>query len=369
MTARKRDSAVTRDHDTGTGGTEPWEGRSTIVGLFPDRSHAEAAINDLKAEGFSEDEIGIAMRDRTAQGQLIEDTGAQATEGAAKGAVGGGVIGGVVGLLGGLGALAIPGLGPIFAAGWLGSTLAGAGIGAAAGGILGALVGAGVPEHEAKHFERGFKEGGILVTVRAGERAAAAVDVLRRRGADLGPTIGAASTAASDTSSFSDTRAGSQDITEEREGRIQLREEEVDIRKERVEAGEVRLRKEVITEQRQIDVPVTREEVVVERRPVSGAEAEAGEIAEEGEEIRVPLTEERVRVEKRPVVKEEVSIGKQKIQDTQHVSESVRHEEARLENQGVSDVRMRGERNRYSGTERRRRHDPSYGGRERRASV
>jgi len=131
MTAHKRNVGAAT-----TGSAEPWAGRSTIVGLFPDREAAESAINDLKRAGFSENEIGVAMRDRTAQGQLAEDTGTQAAEGAAKGAMGGGVVGGLVGLLGGIGALAIPGLGPIFAAGWLGSTLAGAGIGAAAGGIL-----------------------------------------------------------------------------------------------------------------------------------------------------------------------------------------------------------------------------------------
>jgi uncharacterized protein (TIGR02271 family) len=345
MTARNRDIDVAN-----AGSAEPWAGRSTIVGLFSDRSQAEAAINDLKRAGFAEDEIGVAMRDRTAQGELVEDTGTQAAEGATKG---------------GIGAIAIPGLGPIFAAGWLGSTLAGAGIGAAAGGILGALVGAGVPEEEARHFESGFKSGGILVTVKASRRAGEAVDVLRRHGADLGPTINAATTGT--RSAYAD--AGSRDVNEEREGRIQLREEELDVEKERVQAGEVRLRKEVITEQRQIDVPVTREEVVIERRPVSGGEAQAGEIAGEGEEIRVPLTEEQVRVEKRPVVKEEVSVGKQKIQDTRHVSESVRREEARIENEGAANVRVRGERQRYTGGERRRRQDPSYRGQERRVGV
>jgi len=227
-----------------------------------------------------------------------------------------------------------------------------------------------VPEDEAQHFERGFKEGGILVTVKAGDRAVEAVDILRRHDADLGPTIGAAAdTRAAGQTGRTQTSTSSRDVGEDREGRIQLREEELDVQKERVQAGEVRLRKEVITEQRQIDVPVTREEVVIERRPVSGADAQAGDIAEEGEEIRVPLTEEHVRVDKRPVVKEEVSIGKQKIQDTEHVSESVRHEEARIENEGATNVRMRGGRERYSGTERRRRMDPSYAGRERRVGV
>src|ERR671920_1144773 len=98
-------------------------------------------------------------------------------------AVGGGLIGGTLGLLAGVGALVIPGIGPIVAAGTIASTLAGAGIGAAAGGLLGALAGMGIPEEEARHFEQGVQSGGILVTVRAGARAAEARQILAGEGA------------------------------------------------------------------------------------------------------------------------------------------------------------------------------------------
>src|SRR5213079_1337536 len=94
------------------------------------------------------------------------------------GAAVGGVLGGITGLLVGIGALAIPGIGPVIAGGALasafgiagGTAVAGAGIGAAAGGIVGALVGMGIPEEEARHFESGFRTGGVLVTVNAGPR-------------------------------------------------------------------------------------------------------------------------------------------------------------------------------------------------------
>ncbi len=346
-----------------------WANRSTVVGLFDRQTQAEAAINALKAAGFPERDIGVAMRDRTSQGELAEGTGTQAAEGAATGAVSGGVVGGVVGLLGGLGALAIPGLGPIFAAGWLGSTLAGAGIGAAAGGIIGGLVGLGVPENEARHFEQGVKEGRVLVTVKAEGRAAEAAEILRRHDADLGPgfTADASTTGARSGRSRADVAGTDQE-------RLELREEELEVGKERVKAGEVRLRKEVVTEQRQVDVPVTREEVVIERHPVSGdagRAAAAGDLAE-GEEIRVPIMEEEVRVEKRPVVKEEVTLGKRKVTETERVNESVRREEARVETEGDADVQYRGERERserYGGSERRRRRDPAYAGPERRLAV
>ncbi|HEV8636198.1 MAG TPA: general stress protein [Chloroflexota bacterium] len=169
--------------------------RQTIAGLFLDRFAAEQAIHALKADGFASDQIGVAMRDRTAQGTLIEETGASAAATATTGALGGGLLGGLVGFLVGAGALAIPGIGPVVAGGVLASTfglaggtaIAGAGIGAAAGGMVGALVGMGIPEEEARHFETGVRAGGTLVTVSAGGRASEALAILERHGADTGP--------------------------------------------------------------------------------------------------------------------------------------------------------------------------------------
>lgn len=184
---------------TGAATTSPvsrrdFSNRTTVAGMFHDRDAAEQAINALQGVGFPGDRIGVAMRDRTAQGELVEDTGTSAAEGAVTGAVGGGMLGGIVGLLVGIGALAIPGIGPVVAGGALatafgiggGTAVAGAGIGAAAGGVLGALVGMGIPEEEARHFESGFRAGGTLVTVNAGDRVMDALAVLERYGADTG---------------------------------------------------------------------------------------------------------------------------------------------------------------------------------------
>jgi hypothetical protein len=159
----------------------------TVVALFADQNAAERGIQALKAAGFTEQQIGVAVRDRQQQQEITEGTGTKAAEGAAAGAMGGGMVGGVIGLLAGVGALVIPGIGPIIAAGTLASTLTGAGIGAAAGGLIGALAGMGVPDEDAKHFERGFQEGGVLVTVEAGEDAAQARQALILGDADLGP--------------------------------------------------------------------------------------------------------------------------------------------------------------------------------------
>ncbi len=162
---------------------------TVVVGLFPDPDSAEHGVRALNSAGFGRDVIGIAMRERTAEGELVHDTGgSRAAHGAIKGAVGGGILGGVVGLLVGVGALVIPGVGPVVAGGALATALGIAGIGAASGGLGGALIGMGIPEHEARRFGRGFEQGGALITVRAGARAPEALMLLRENGADVGPT-------------------------------------------------------------------------------------------------------------------------------------------------------------------------------------
>jgi uncharacterized protein (TIGR02271 family) len=322
--------------------TMPVYARDTVVGLFRDTARAERAIRDLKGAGFSDKQIGVLMHDRAQERKLAEDTGTKAGEGAAAGAISGGVLGGIVGLLAGIGALVIPGIGPIIAGGALASTLAGAGVGAAAGGLLGALIGLGIPEEEARYYERGFREGGILVTVEAGARRAEARQILLNAGAEFGPSV--------------------TPVDQEDRERIELREEELRASKDRVKAGEVRVRKDVVTEEKTIEVPVTREEVVIERHPASGRKA-SGDI-KEGEEIRIPLTEEQVRVEKTPIVKEEITVGKRQVQDTEKVRDTVRREEARIEEKGDARVREP-----WRGKERRRRLDASYSGPERRLTT
>lgn len=117
---------------------------------------------------------------------------------------------------------------------------------------------------------------------------------------------------------------------------LRLREEQLHARKQNVQTGEVSLHKEVITENKTIEVPVTREEVVIERHPVQGGASGAVDASEigEGETIRVPVMEEQVTLDKTAAVTEEVSIGKRQVQETRQVSGTVRHEEARIEQEG-----------------------------------
>ena len=120
---------------------------------------------------------------------------------------------------------------------------------------------------------------------------------------------------------------------------LQLREEELQARKESVETGRVRVGTKVVEEQQALEVPVTREEVTIERHPVARQPADGG-IDEDRETIRVPVHEEQVSVEKRAVVTEEISVGKQQIEETQHVSDTVRREEARIEREGDVELKQ-----------------------------
>ncbi len=354
--------------------TRDLTGRSTVGGLFADRSHAQQAIADLKAAGFDEENIGVAMRDRNEQGHLAEDAGVHGTH-AGSGAATGGVVGGVLGLLVGIGALAIPGIGPVITAGVLahaiGAGAAGVAIGAVGGGVVGALIGLGIPEHEAKHFETGFNAGGALVTVNAGPRASEAIEIMERDGGDTGasayaspgiddmatgayaaPAMGATAASYEDVEATQvmpasvspNTRDYSRTGTAQPQGAqsVELHEEVLSAHKDKVQTGEVTLHKEIITETKSIDVPVRREEVVIERHAVSGAAA-AGSFDTQTEEVlRVPVMEEQVVVQKNAVVTEEISLGKREVTETQHVTDTVRREEAYIENPDSVDVLERG---------------------------
>jgi uncharacterized protein (TIGR02271 family) len=126
-----------------------------------------------------------------------------------------------------------------------------------------------------------------------------------------------------------------------REGRrLQLREEELIARKRSVQAGEVDIRTEVVSEQRTLEVPVRHEEVTIERHAVDRRPSDRP-VSETGETISIPVTEEQVTLEKQAVVYEEVNVGKRVVQETEHVSETVRREEAVIDKEG--DVKIEGE--------------------------
>jgi len=157
-----------------------------VVALFDEMSAAQNAVQELVNHGFDRNDISVVASDRSAVrsgDDVVVDTTVETADGAAAGAGIGAVLGGLAGLLVGIGALAIPGIGPIIAAGPLAAALAGAGLGAATGGVIGALADAGVPEEQARYYEEGVRRGGVLVTVRAAEgMTSQAMDILNRYG-------------------------------------------------------------------------------------------------------------------------------------------------------------------------------------------
>jgi hypothetical protein len=161
-------------------------GKNTAVyGIVRTRAVAEQAVDDLIANGFWKEDISILMPENVGTKDFAHEKGTKAPEGVATGATAGGVVGGTLGLLAGIGALAIPGLGPFIAAGPIMGALAGVGTGAVVGGIAGALIGMGIPEYEAKRYEGMVREGGILLSVHCdnSDWVKRAKDILERRGA------------------------------------------------------------------------------------------------------------------------------------------------------------------------------------------
>ena len=136
-----------------------------VFGIHPNYRAVENAVDALRAAGFRNTDISLLFPENVGSKDFAHEKGTKAPEGATAGAGSGAVIGGVLGWLAGIGALAIPGVGPFIAAGPIMAALAGVGVGGAIGGITGALIGLGIPEYEAKRYEGRIREGGILLSV------------------------------------------------------------------------------------------------------------------------------------------------------------------------------------------------------------
>ena len=171
-------------------------GKNTaVLGIYRDRSHVETGVDTLIENGFRTEDISVLLPENVGTKDFAHQKNTKAPEGAAAGAGTGAVLGGTLGLLVGLGALAIPGLGPFIAAGPLMAALAGAGGGGAVGGIIGALVGLGIPEYEAKRYEGMIKGGKALLSVHCdnSDWVKRATDILERTGAQDISSTGEAS--------------------------------------------------------------------------------------------------------------------------------------------------------------------------------
>jgi len=257
--------------------------QQVVVGVFDDHSQAEQAINKLLNSGFSDDQIRYSGH----------------------GAETGGIL----------------------------ETLKSLFTGQDTGSVYNDMVDLGVPQDDASSYQREFEAGRSIVAVLANGRLEEAKDILASYG-------GYGSDRRSmHTGDYTSTDYEGMPRTEtEDEQRLKLREEQLRVQKQPVETGEARLRKDVVSEQQSMDVPVTHEEVYVERRSGSGQPSDTP--IGESETYRVPVREEQVTASKQTVETGEVAIGKKQFQDSQRVSDTVRREEAHVERSG--DVNVQG---------------------------
>jgi uncharacterized protein (TIGR02271 family) len=323
----------------------------TITAFFDKYEDASEAVRRLEAAGISHRNISLIASNegdrysshasRTFDGTNHHDD--DVSDGAGTGATVGTLAGGGAGLLAGLGMLAIPGLGPVVAAGWLVSTLVGAGAGAAVGGLAGALIDAGVDENDAHAYAEGIRRGGALVTVRASETEVdRIVDILDDEGTvdfDERETIwrsegwtGAGATTAGTTTAMgatglteraSSTARGSDEV-------IPVAEEELHVGKREVNRGRVRLHSRVIERPVQEQVTLREEHVDIERRPVDRPLSDADRAFQE-RTIEAEERREEAVVSKEARVVEEVVVRKEADQRTETISDTVRKTEVDVE--------------------------------------
>src|ERR1700674_86176 len=171
-------------------------GKNTAgFGIYPEYASVENGVDALKGAGFRNTDISVLFPENVGTKDFAHKKETKAPEGAATGATTGAVLGGGLGWLAGIGALAIPGLGPFIAAGPIMAALAGVGVGGAVGGITGALIGMGIPEYEAKRYEGRVKDGGILLSVHCDDSdwTKRAKEILERTGAQDISSTGEAS--------------------------------------------------------------------------------------------------------------------------------------------------------------------------------
>lgn len=172
------------------------EKNASVLGIYPNREAVERATDVLIHGGFPAPSISLLLPETLGSNSLATEKASKAPEGVAAGATSGAVLGGTLGLLAGIGALAIPGLGPFIAAGPIMATLAGMGVGGTLGGVTGALVGLGIPEYEAKTYERRLQKGGILLSIHCdtSNQVSRAKDLMKGTGAqDISSTAEASS--------------------------------------------------------------------------------------------------------------------------------------------------------------------------------
>lgn len=341
----------------------------TVIGLFDNRAEAQSVVQELLSENFRREDISVMSKKLEGQDrqgetvEYVEEDGDEQIKDMAKGAGTGAAIGGLAGLLLSLTSLAIPGIGPVLAAGPLAAVIAGAGIGAAAGGLISGLTRLGVPEEDANYYAEGVRRGGTLISVDAADdRAERAVSIMKRHGAveidkraaqwrDEGWSGFDENTTHTAFEAFAgggQKLASEPDVTAEhqrlpvqpresrpaaasREVAVPVVEEQLQVGKREVERGGVRLQTHVTETPVEENVELREEHVNVERRPVDytfhGTESEA--FQESLVEIREAY--EELVVKKKARVVEEVVVNKDVEQHTETIHETLRRTDVNVE--------------------------------------
>src|SRR6187551_517992 len=160
--------------------------KHAVYGIVQDQTTAERVVDGLRSAGFTGNDISVLFPDKGGTKDFAHEKSTKAPEGATTGGVAGLGVGAALGWLAGIGALAIPGLGPFIAAGPIMAALGGAAVGGATGGLIGALAGMGIPEFEAKRYQDKIGAGNILISVHTddGKQRDAAKDIFKRNGAE-----------------------------------------------------------------------------------------------------------------------------------------------------------------------------------------
>ena len=367
----------------------------TIAHVYQTYAEATRVVQSLESAGIPHSDISIVSGDKTvgstgydsmgttdtATGMTSGDPEQGAATGGGTGATIGTVLGGGAGLLAGIGSLAIPGIGPLVAAGWLVAALTGAGVGAAAGGLLGSLTGAGVSEADAQTYQEGVNSGGTLVTVRADDAQAAHVEQIMgmttgyadtattsvtgatgvaglaggggyettaTRDATMGSDVTGAgllgtgmtgTTAPMDTTmpkSSGPTSMASSAATMGSPDTIKVMKEDLVVGKREVEAGGMRVTSHVVETPVQEQVTLHEEHVSIERRPVNERVSSADAFRDQTIEARG--TAEEAVVGKDVRVVEEIGLKKEVADRVETVRDSVRETKVDVENVGTTSV-------------------------------
>ncbi len=307
-----------------------------IAHSYDTYDHAVRVVHALEAAGVPHDDISLMSgdKDRTVETNITGDTAADTATatGTGTGATIGTVLGGGAGLLAGLGSLAIPGVGPVVAAGWLIATLTGAGVGAAAGSLLGSLTGAGVDEADAKGYAEHVGRGGTLVTVRASDEEAMQVEYILEHGEARAATAAVAPAAMPVSAPAVGIAApAAATMTAGTDDKIQVVKEDLVVGKREVEGGAVRVTSRVVETPVEEQVALHEERVTVERRPVNRPLTGVAADAFRERTVSARAMSEEAVVAKEARVVEEIGLRKEATDRVETVRDTVRETKVDVE--------------------------------------